>query len=125
MLIIQVSLPRYFYSPQIHDSYTLTLTDVRLFIHFNLQLCCYEDDFLQENMLTLVTDLHKLFVDNDHNETDEELADHAFQEMDVDENGLVTREEFVEAVMSREHFSYYLAQKIFNLFGWNPLTTFV
>ena len=68
-------------------------------------------------MLTLVTDLHKLFVDNDHNETDEELADHAFQEMDVDENGLVTREEFVEAVMSREHFSYYLTQKIFNLFG--------
>ena len=49
---------------------------------------------VQENMLTLVTDLHKLFLDPAHPEpeqTDAELATRAFREMDTDRDGLVTR----------------------------------
>ena len=45
-------------------------------------------------MLTLVTDLHKLFLDPTHPEpeqTDAELATRAFREMDTDRDGLVTR----------------------------------
>ena len=39
----------------------------------------------QENMLTLVTDLHKLFVnDLKSDETDEDIATQAFHEMDTD-----------------------------------------
>ena len=65
-------------------------------------------------MLTLVTDLYKLFIDR--NETDENLATKAFQEMDTNESGSVTREEFIEAILAQEKFSTYLALKIFNLF---------
>ena len=69
-------------------------------------------------MLTLVTDLHKLFIDGkEHSETDEEIATIAFDEMDVDVNGSVTKEEFINAVLSREKFSLYLTTKIFDLFG--------
>ena len=69
-------------------------------------------------MLTLVTDLHKLFIDNlEDSETDEELATHAFEEMDSDANGQVTKDEFVQAILSREHFSSHLTKKILNLFG--------
>ena len=49
---------------------------------------------VQDNMLTLVTDLHKLFLDPAHPEpeqTDAELATRAFREMDTDRDGLVTR----------------------------------
>ena len=65
-------------------------------------------------MLTLVRDLHKLFIDK--NQTDDYLASKAFEEMDTDENGSVTREEFVRAVLKQEKMSSYLTRKIFNLF---------
>ena len=65
-------------------------------------------------MLTLVKDLHKLFLERE--ETHEDLATKAFEEMDTDENGFVTREEFIEAILGQEKFSTYLALKIFNLF---------
>ena len=45
-------------------------------------------------MLTLVTDLHKLFLDTalpEPEQTDAELATRAFREMDTDRDGLVTR----------------------------------
>ena len=72
----------------------------------------------QENMLTLVTDLHKLFADDlKGEETDENIATQAFHEMDTDENGFVTKEEFIQAVLTKEKFSIYLTSKIFNLFG--------
>ena len=65
-------------------------------------------------MLTLVRDLHKLF--RDKNLTDEYLANKAFEEMDTDENGSVTREEFVTAILKQEKMSSYLTLKILNLF---------
>ena len=69
-------------------------------------------------MMTLVSDLHKLFIDSTGDEErEEELASLAFREMDTDEDGAVTRDEFVSAILSREKFSSYLTQKIFNLFG--------
>ena len=72
----------------------------------------------QDNMMTLVSDLHKLFIDSaGDEEREEQLASLAFSEMDTDEDGTVTRDEFVTAIMSREKFSSYLATKIFNLFG--------
>ena len=70
-----------------------------------------------EEMCTLVTDMDKLVQDNVDNETAEELAKHAFEEMDKDRDGHVTRDEFVEAVLAREKFSTYLALKILNIFG--------
>ena len=45
------------------------------------------------------------------------LATHAFEEMDTDENGQVTKEEFITSVLSKETFTRYLTTKIFNLFG--------
>ena len=72
----------------------------------------------KDNMLTLVTDLHKLFVEDlKSDETDEDIATQAFHEMDTDENGFVTKEEFIQAVLTKEKFSVYLMSKIFNLFG--------
>ena len=71
----------------------------------------------KEEMLTLVTDMHKMIEDNLENETDEELANHAFEEMDTAKDGHVTMEEFVAAVMARKKFSTYLALKIFNIFS--------
>lgn len=72
----------------------------------------------QDNMMTLVSDLHKLFIDSTGDEErEEELASLAFSEMDTDEDGGVTRDEFVSAILSRERFSSYLTTKIFNLFG--------
>lgn len=65
-------------------------------------------------MLTLVSDLHKLF--EDIKETDETLATKAFEEMDSDESGSVSKEEFIEAILTKEKFSTYLTLKIFNLF---------
>ena len=44
----------------------------------------------KEEMITLVTDMHKLIEDNLDHETDEELAMHAFGEMDTDEDGVVS-----------------------------------
>ena len=70
-----------------------------------------------EEMLTLVTDMNKLIQDNLENETAEELANHAFAEMDKDLDGHVTTEEFVEAILARKKFSTYLALKILNIFG--------
>ena len=73
-----------------------------------------QNEFCQDNMLTLVTDLHKLFVERE--ETDEDLATKAFEEMDTDENGSVTKEEFIDAILGQEKFSTYLTLKIYNLF---------
>ena len=65
-----------------------------------------------EEMRILVTDMDKLIKDNVDHETAEDLANHAFEEMDKDEDGHVTRDEFVEAILAKEKFSTYLALKI-------------
>eukprot|EP00092_Neocalanus_flemingeri_P010507 GFUD01011321.1.p1 GENE.GFUD01011321.1~~GFUD01011321.1.p1 ORF type:complete len:205 (+),score=66.24 GFUD01011321.1:23-616(+) len=70
----------------------------------------------KEEMLILVTDMHALIKQNIKNPSDEEIALQAFEEMDANEDGLVTKEEFVEAVLSHKKFSQYLAMKIFNIF---------
>ena len=67
-------------------------------------------------MLILVTDMHKLIEDDLQDNTDEDLATNAFEEMDTDEDGLVTVEEFMQAVASQKVFSRFLAAKIFNMF---------
>ena len=74
-------------------------------------------------MLTLVSDLHKLF--EDIKETDETLATKAFEEMDSDESGSVSKEEFIEAILTKEKFSTYLTLKIFNLFEWFDLNLII
>ena len=68
-------------------------------------------------MLTLVRDMEKLVKDNVEHETAEELANHAFAEMDKNEDGIVTVDEFVNAILAQEKFSTYLALKIWNIFG--------
>ena len=71
----------------------------------------------QEEMLILVTDMHKLVEDELQNNTDNDLATNAFDEMDTNEDGVVTIEEFVLAVENQKVFSKFLASKIFNMFS--------
>ena len=71
----------------------------------------------RDEMLVLVTDMHKIIEDDLENNSDEEMATKAFEEMDTDEDGLVTVHEFKEAVLSQKLFSKFLAAKIFNIFG--------
>ena len=71
----------------------------------------------REEMLILVTDMHKMIEDDLENNSDEDLATNAFEEMDTDEDGLVTMEEFIQAVLGQKQFSKFLAVKIFNMFG--------
>ena len=71
----------------------------------------------KEEMLALVKDIHALIKDDVKNYSDEEIAIQAFEEMDANKDGLVTRDEFVEAVLDHKKFSQYLALKIFDMFS--------
>ena len=70
----------------------------------------------KDEMMVLVTDMHALIQENIKDLSDEEIALLAFEEMDANEDGRVTKEEFVAAVLGHKKFSQYLALKIFNLF---------
>jgi len=71
----------------------------------------------KDEMLILVKDIHALIKDDIKNYSDEEVALRAFHEMDANQDGRVSRDEFVAAVRGHKKFSQYLAMKIFNLFG--------
>ena len=71
----------------------------------------------QEEMLILVSDMHKLIKDDMKDNTDEDLAINAFLEMDTNNDGEVSRQEFVKAVANQKVFSQFLASKIYNMFG--------
>jgi Ca2+-binding EF-hand superfamily protein len=71
----------------------------------------------KDEMLILVKDIHALIKDDIKDYSDEEVALRAFEEMDANKDGGVTREEFVSAVMDHKKFSQYLAMKIFDMFG--------
>jgi Ca2+-binding EF-hand superfamily protein len=71
----------------------------------------------KDEMLILVKDIHALIKDDIKDYSDEEVALRAFEEMDANKDGRVTREEFVSAVMDHKKFSQYLALKIFDMFG--------
>merc|ERR1712183_713639 len=66
----------------------------------------------REEMLILVTDMHKMIEDDIENNSDEDMATNAFEEMDTDEDGLVTMEEFMQAVLGQKQFSKFLAVNI-------------
>ena len=67
--------------------------------------------------MPVVKDIHALIKDDVKNYSDEEIAIQAFEEMDANKDGLVTRDEFVEAVLDHKKFSQYLALKIFDMFS--------
>ena len=71
----------------------------------------------KDEMLILVKDIHALIKDDIKDYSDEEVALRAFEEMDANKDGRITREEFVSAVMDHKKFSQYLAMKIFDMFG--------
>merc|ERR1712126_29066 len=70
----------------------------------------------KEEMMILVKDIHALIKDDIKNYSDEEVATQAFEEMDANKDGKVTREEFIAAVTSHKKFSQFLANKIFHMF---------
>ena len=49
-------------------------------------------------------------------ENDTKMADDAFTEMDVDKDGKVTKEEFIQACLSHEKISSMMALKITDIF---------
>jgi len=66
----------------------------------------------------LVKDLFHLFTkkDNPELEDNETLANKAFKEMDIDDDGKVTQDEFVRACLSQETISKMLALKVIDVF---------
>merc|ERR1711983_232556 len=72
----------------------------------------------QKELIRLVKDLFHLFKkeDNPDKASQEALAIKAFKEMDADENGKVTQDEFVEACLNQETISKMLALKVIDVF---------
>jgi len=66
----------------------------------------------------LVKDLFHLFTKKDNPELadTETLANKAFKEMDIDDDGKVTQDEFVRACLSQETISKMLALKVIDVF---------
>merc|ERR1712050_729583 len=66
----------------------------------------------------LVKDLFHLFTKKDNPDLadTETLADKAFKEMDIDDDGKVTQDEFVRACLSQETISKMLALKVIDVF---------
>jgi len=66
---------------------------------------------LVKDMMGLIRD-----VDSPEDATKEMIASSAFAEMDKDEDGKVTVDEFITACMSQEHCSKMLALKVIDIF---------
>ena len=74
-------------------------------------------------MQRIVKDLYGLFTTNDRKMSKEDrrrssvaLANTAFEEMDANADGKVTKEEFMEACRTHEKISNMLALKIVDIF---------
>ena len=74
----------------------------------------------RKEMRKIVIDLFQMFGSRDYADlkeaSDDAIASMAFEEMDADSDGNVTREEFVTACMNHETISTMLARKITNIF---------
>merc|ERR1711874_702514 len=71
----------------------------------------------QKEMTRLVKDMYGLInIDNTEQATKEMIANNAFAEMDKNEDGKVTVDEFITACMSQEHCSKMLALKVIDIF---------
>ena len=56
---------------------------------------------------------------NNHDESNEEkFAEDAFKEMDINTNGQITQEEFIQACLGHETLSTILALKVIEVFLW-------
>merc|ERR1712055_733847 len=66
---------------------------------------------LVKDMMGLIKD-----VDNPEEATKEMIASSAFSEMDSNEDGKVTADEFVDACLNQEKFSKMLALKVIDIF---------
>merc|ERR1719203_1182036 len=65
----------------------------------------------------LVKDMYGLIKENNANDLDEEgISNKAFVEMDRDEDGQISMEEFIEACLKQEQFTKLLAMKAIGIF---------
>ena len=69
-----------------------------------------------EEMNVLVKNISVLVENQDGIDKTKECAKRAFKEMDKDKNGVVTRDEFVSAVLNQEDVSKFLALKVIEIF---------
>eukprot|EP00092_Neocalanus_flemingeri_P057759 GFUD01068723.1.p1 GENE.GFUD01068723.1~~GFUD01068723.1.p1 ORF type:complete len:196 (+),score=73.61 GFUD01068723.1:48-635(+) len=71
----------------------------------------------KKELTRLIKDMHGLLnTDNQEQVSKEMITTTAFAEMDKDEDGKVTTEEFISACMGREEFSKMLTLKLINIF---------
>ena len=77
-----------------------------------------DHEISRSEMKKIVKDLFALLSSKEQQtaETDAKMADDAFTEMDVDKDGKVTKEEFIQACLSHEKISSMLALKITDIF---------
>jgi len=72
----------------------------------------------KEEFTKLIKDMSSLLITENPEQTSEDLfAKSAFAEMDKDEDGKITTEEFVTACLAEEKFSKQLALKLVDLFN--------
>merc|ERR1712002_140376 len=71
----------------------------------------------KKELTRLIKDMYGLINNDNPEEASKELiTTTAFAEMDKDEDGKITTEEFIAACMSQEEFSKMLALKVINIF---------
>merc|ERR1712106_148286 len=71
----------------------------------------------KKELTRLIKDMHGLIkTDNPEEASNEMITATAFAEMDKDENGKVTTEEFIAACLGQEEFSKMLTLKVINIF---------
>ena len=77
-----------------------------------------DQEISRSEMKKIVKDLFALMNTKELQlvETDAKMADDAFTEMDVDKDGKVTKEEFIQACLSHEKISSMMALKITYIF---------
>ena len=77
-----------------------------------------DHEISRSEMKKIVKDLFALLSTKELQtvENDAKMADDAFTEMDVDKDGKVTKEEFIQACLSHEKISSMMALKITDIF---------
>ena len=72
---------------------------------------------LKTEFKKLVKDMGPIIaMNNPNNYSLEMISDNALKEMDKDNNGIVTEEEFIKAIMSRNEFSMFLGLHVMQMF---------
>ena len=77
-----------------------------------------DHEICRSEMKKIVNDLFALLSTKELQtvENDTKMADDAFTEMDVDRDGKVTKEEFIQTCLSHENISSMMARKITDMF---------